>query len=87
MADKKTRRTPTRTGTRLLGLGVDGTDGHRRVTRGEGFLLAGGSGDTHERMTGTVLRTVEDLGKKGRALASADPNEVMDLIRKHADKG
>lgn len=73
--------------TRLLGIGLDAKDGHRRVTKGEGFLLAGGSDSTHERMTGAVVRTVEDLGKKGRDLASAEAAEVMDLLRKHADRG
>jgi len=72
---------------RLLGLGLDGSDGHRRLTKGEGFLLAGGSEETHERMTGTVLRTVEDLGRKGRDLGSAEPAEVIDLLRKHAERG
>lgn len=57
------------------------------MTKGEGFLLAGGSESTHERMTGAVVRTVEDLGKKGRDLASAEAAEVMDLLRKHADRG
>ena len=87
MAAKKPRRVQAPAGTRLLGIGFDGKDGHRRVTQGEGFLLAGGSEATHERMTGTVLRTVEDLGRKGRNLASADPKEVMDLLRRHQDKG
>ena len=33
-----------------MGLGLDGEDGHRRVTRGKEFLLVGGSEETHERM-------------------------------------
>ena len=78
------RRAP---GARLLGIGLDATDGHKRVTKGEGFLLAGGSEETHERMTGAVVRTVEDLGKKGRDLGSAEAAEVMDLLRKHAERG
>lgn len=73
--------------TRLLGIGLDADDGHKRVTKGEGFLLAGGSEATHERMTGAVVRTVEDLGKKGRDLGSAEPAEVLDLLRKHAERG
>lgn len=72
---------------RLLGLGLDNADGHKRLTQGEGFLLAGGSEETHERMTGAVLRTVEDLGRKGRSLADAESREVADLLRKHADRG
>jgi len=67
----------------LLGLGLDGADGHRRLTRGEGFTLAGGSEETHERMTEAVVRTTEDLARKGRNLQEADPREVTDLLRKH----
>ena len=80
------RRTKSPATPRLLGLGLDNRDGHKRVTQGEGFLLAGGSEETHERMAGTVIRTVEDLGKKGRSLADAEPREVIDLLRKHADR-
>ena len=70
----------------LLGLGLDGRDGHKRLTRGEGFTLAGGSEETHERMTEAVVRTGEDLARKGRSLRDADPREVADLLRKHAGK-
>ena len=39
---------------RLLGLGLDATDQHKRITRGEGFSLVGGSEETHERMTENI---------------------------------
>jgi len=31
----------------LLGLGLDGKDGHTRITTGENFKLVGGSEETH----------------------------------------
>jgi hypothetical protein len=68
---------------RLIGLGLDGQDKHKRITRGEGFNLIGGSEDTHERMTETVIKTTEDLGRKGRTIADAHPEEIADLLRKH----
>ncbi len=68
---------------RLIGLGLDGQDKHKRITRGEGFNLVGGSEDTHERMTETVIKTTEDLGRKGRTIADAHPEEIADLLRKH----
>jgi hypothetical protein len=72
---------------RLLGLGLDGQDKHKRITRGEGFNLVGGSEDTHERMTETVIKTTEDLGRKGRTIADAHPEELADLLRKHERRG
>ena len=68
---------------RLLGLGLDATDQQKRITQGEGFRLVGGSEETHERMTETVIRTTEELGRKGRTLMDAHPEEVADLLRKH----
>ena len=71
---------------RLLGLGLDSTDQHKRITRGEGFSLVGGSEETHERMTETVIKTSEDLSRKGRSIADARPEELAELLRKH-DRG
>jgi hypothetical protein len=71
---------------RLLGLGLDAVDQHKRITRGEGFSLVGGSEETHERMTETVIKTSEDLSRKGRTIADARPEELAELLRKH-DRG
>ncbi len=71
---------------RLLGLGLDGQDKHKRITRGEGFNLVGGSEDTHERMVETVIKTSEDLSRRGRTIADAHPEQLADLLRKH-DRG
>ena len=68
---------------RLLGIGLDAQDKHKRITRGDGFNLIGGSEDTHERMTETVIKTSEDLSRKGRTIADAHPDELADLLRKH----
>ncbi len=65
---------------------MDATDQHKRITRGEGFSLVGGSEETHERMTETVIKTSEDLSRKGRTIADARPEELADLLRKH-DRG
>jgi hypothetical protein len=67
----------------LLGLGLDGHDKHRRITQGEGFKLVGGSAETHDQMTETVIKTTEDLARKGRTIADAHPEELADLLRKH----
>ncbi len=67
----------------LLGLGLDGHDRHKRITRGEGFSLVGGSAETHDRMSETVIKTVEDLQRQGRSLHDAPAEQVRDLLRKH----
>ena len=74
---------PKRAKNHLLGLGLDAQDRHKRITRGEGFSLVGGSAETHERMTETVIKTVEDLRRQGRSLHDAPAEQVRDLLRKH----
>ena len=70
---------------RLIGLGLDAQDKHKRITQGEDFNLVGGSEETHERMTETVIKTSEELSRKGRTIGDAHPDEIMDLLRKHND--
>ncbi|MGF1483674.1 MAG: hypothetical protein ACFBZ8_04855 [Opitutales bacterium] len=67
----------------LLGVGLDHKDGHKRITQGEGFSIVGGSQETHERMTETVLKTSEALERKGKRIRDAEPKEVADLVRKY----
>ncbi len=75
-----------RTRNHLLGVGLDAQDEHKRITRGDGFNLVGGSEATHERMTEIVIKTNEDLSRKGRTLRDAHPEEVAELLRKHDGK-
>jgi hypothetical protein len=37
-------------------------------------------------MTEVVIRTTEDLARKGRSLQEADAREVHDLLKKHSDR-
>jgi hypothetical protein len=64
----------------LLGVGLDGTDGHQRMTRTEEFVLVGGSKETHERMQEVAIRFEEGLEKRGRKLHEAEVSEVVDLL-------
>ncbi len=64
----------------LLGVGLDGDDGHRRVTRGSEFLLVGGSRDTHEAMQERAVRFSEELQRRGKRLADvSSPDELRDI--------
>ena len=64
----------------VIGLGLDNEDGHKRLTRGQDFVLAGGSQETHEAMQETMTKVNEQLGKKGRQIGDASPEELRDLI-------
>ena len=67
----------------LLGIGFDHQDGHKRVTQAEQFAVVGGSEETHERMTETLLKTMEDLRRGGKSLQSIEGDELADLIAKN----
>jgi hypothetical protein len=64
----------------FLGIGMD-TDGHRRVTQADHFLLVGGSAETHERMQETVVKFEEALDKTGKRLSDVSPGEAAELLR------
>jgi hypothetical protein len=64
----------------LMGLGLDNKDGHTRVTKGDNFVMMGGSEETHERMTETAIKVNEKLSAKGKALEEVSPKELIDII-------
>ncbi len=68
----------------LLGLGLDCSDGHKRITQADKFSILGGSEETHCRMTETLLKTMEDLSIKGKALEEASQDEIRDLLLKNS---
>lgn len=70
----------------LMGLGLDCTDGHKRITQAEKFSILGGSEQTHENMTETLFKTFEDLSRKGKCLEDASMEEISDLIKKNSPK-
>lgn len=69
----------------LLGVGLDGDDGHTRVTTGRDFHLVGGSEETHERMTETAIKLNEKLDQRGRRLADVQGKELADMVREAAE--
>jgi hypothetical protein len=81
-----TKRKPKRTPAALLGLGLDNDDGHKRITTGEQFAILGGSAETHERMTETVVKTFEELKQRGKHLSEVRPVELADIIKKSAPR-
>lgn len=71
--------------THILGLGLDG-DGQKRITQAEKFSVVGGSEETHETMSETLIKTFEDLKRKGKALEETSAEELGDIIRKNIPK-
>ena len=65
----------------LLGLGLDNTDGHKRITEGDNFCLVGGSEETHDRMTETAIKLNEKLSRRGKHVSELSPEEFNDLMR------
>jgi hypothetical protein len=67
----------------LLGVGLDNRDGHKRITQAEQFSVVGGSEETHERMTETLVKTFEELGRRGKALGEVEAAELRDLLQEN----
>ena len=82
MAAKKKRSKNKEEVVGFLGVGLDGKDGHKRLTRSDHFFLIGGSEETHERMQETAIKFDEALHSRGkRKLKDTTPDEALDLLR------
>jgi hypothetical protein len=63
----------------ILGLGLDGDDGHTRLTRGKNFVLYGGSQETHAQMQETAVKINEHLDRRGKQLEDVSPRELREI--------
>ena len=79
MSKKKKKPAPLAV---LVGIGLDNTDGHKRATTGEKFAILGGSAETHERMTETVVKTFEELKARKKQLEQVEPTELEEILHK-----
>ena len=64
----------------FLGVGLDNEDGHTRLTRGENFVLYGGSQETHGQMQETAVKINEQLDRRGKRLEDCSPHEFLDIL-------
>jgi len=62
----------------MVGLGLD-ADGHKRLTTGPNFLLAGGSQETHDLMTEKAIKINEKLAGAGKRLEELTHEEFRDI--------
>lgn len=65
----------------LLGLAFDAEDGQKRLTRGENFVLFGGSAESHAVMQETAVKINERLDQQGRKLEDVSPRELGQICR------
>jgi hypothetical protein len=64
----------------MIGLGLDSDDGPKRLTRGENFLLLGGSKETHAQMQETAIKVNEELKNRGKRLEDVSIPELRDIF-------
>ncbi len=62
----------------MLGVGFD-SDGHRRLTTGPNFILAGGTQETHEVMTEKAIKINEKLAARGKQLEDVSHEEFDEI--------
>jgi hypothetical protein len=67
-------------------LGLDGDDGHTRLTRGDNFVLFGGSQETHAAMQETAIKLNEKLDSRGRRLQDVSAKELHEIWREIHDR-
>lgn len=70
----------------VVGIGLDATDGVKRVTRTEEGVLVGGSKETHEQMQETSIKFSEGLEKIGKKLSEVSPQQAMDILREAIER-
>ena len=62
----------------MLGVGLD-SDGHKRLTTGPNFILAGGTEETHDVMTEKAIKINEKLAAKGKQLEEVSHEEFDEI--------
>jgi hypothetical protein len=70
----------------ILGVGLDNKDGHKRMTQAKSFSIVGGSQETHEKMTETLVKTFETLDRRGKTLEMVEKKELSDIIEESKPK-
>jgi hypothetical protein len=63
----------------FLGVGLDAKDGHTRITRGERFVLLGGSDETHEKMQEFAIKLHERMKDEGKSFGQVSPRDLRRL--------
>ncbi len=67
---------------RLVGLGLDGHDGHVRVTFSDEFRLVGGSSETHVRMQAAAREILAEFAAEGVSLENLSYAQYLTLAER-----
>jgi hypothetical protein len=70
----------------LVGVGLDHSDGQKRITRNEDILLVGGSRETHECMQEISIKVNESLRERSKRLREAAVEEVIELLQRATEQ-
>jgi hypothetical protein len=65
----------------MLGLAFDAQDGQTRITKGDNFVLYGGSQETHGVMQETAVKINEQLDQRGKRLEDVSLRELNGIAR------
>ena len=61
------------------GIGLDGKDGHIRITKMDNFRLLGGSQETHEHMQEKAIKFNERLKKHEKRVTDLNVKQFVEL--------
>jgi hypothetical protein len=65
----------------ILGVGLDGDDGHTRITRGDNFLLLGGTQATHEILQAKMVQINQELERLGKTIEDVTEAELDHIAK------
>ena len=66
---------------KIYGIGFDDTDGHTRVTEGDGFKVVQGSEETHDEMQAICLKIDEKLRERGCRMEDLTKEQIIELLQ------
>ncbi len=70
----------------LVGVRVQESDGHRRVSRGDDFVALGGDREGHEHLRETCAAISDEVRRRGRYIADVDREEFREILERAVEK-
>lgn len=70
---------------RIVALGLDGTDGHRRVTRGPFYQIYEGSEQTHEALMRLCMKVEAESTARDGTMKYLRVEDLVSLLQREAE--